>query len=100
MSSERPLDEQVRLEYRGAVAWITINRPDAGNALNPPSRDRMRDILNELNTSHRARCAVIAGSGDRFFCTGADLRHSSTTAQHRRMMLAARCAVIAGSGDR
>ena len=76
MSSERPLDEQVRLEYRGAVAWITINRPDAGNALNPPSRDRVRDILNELNTSHRARCAVIAGSGDRFFCTGADLRHS------------------------
>ena len=76
MSAERPLDEQVRLEYRGAVAWITIDRPDAGNALNPPSRDRVRDILSGLNTSHRARAAVITGSGDRFFCTGADLRHS------------------------
>ena len=76
MSAERPLDEQVRLEHRGAVAWITIDRPEAGNALNPPCRDRVRDILNGLNTSHRARCAVITGSGDRFFCTGADLRHS------------------------
>ena len=58
------------------MAWITIDRPDAGNALNPPCRDRVRDILNGLNTSHRARAAVIAGAGDRFFCTGADLRHS------------------------
>ena len=76
MSAERPLDEQVRLEYRGAAAWIIIDRPEAGNALNPPSRDRVRDILNGLNTNHRARCAVITGAGERFFCTGADLRHS------------------------
>ena len=76
MADERPIDEQVRLEYRDAVAWITIDRPEAGNALNPPSRDRVRDILSSLNTSHRARCAVITGAGDRFFCTGADLRHS------------------------
>lgn len=72
----RPLDEQVRLELRDAVAWITINRPEAANALSPPCRDRIRDILNSLNTSHRARCAVITGAGDRFFCAGADLSHS------------------------
>ena len=76
VADERPLDEQVRLEYRGAAAWITIDRPQAGNALTPPSRDRVRDILNGLNSSHRARAAVITGAGDRFFCTGADLRHS------------------------
>ena len=76
MSDERPLDEQVRLDYRDSVAWITIDRPESGNALSPPCRDRVRDILNGLNTSHRARCAVITAAGDRFFCTGADLRHS------------------------
>ena len=76
MADERPLDEQVRLEYRGAVAWIIIDRPEAGNALTPPCRDRVRDILNGLNTSHRARAVVITGADDRFFCTGADLRHS------------------------
>ena len=99
MSDERPIDEQVRLEYRNRVAWITIDRPDAGNALNPPCRDRVRDILTGLNTSHRARGAVITASGDRFFCTGADLRHSYSDADRspdvpervvgdaRRMML-------------
>ena len=76
MSEERPLEEQVRLDYRDSVAWITIDRPAAGNALTPPCRDRVRDILRGLNTSHRARSAVITGTGDRFFCTGADLRHS------------------------
>ena len=76
MSDERPLEEQVRLDYRDSVAWITIDRPTAGNALTPPCRDRVRDILNGLNTSHQARAAVITGAGDRFFCTGADLRHS------------------------
>ena len=76
VADERPFDEQIRLKYRGGVAWITIDRPEAGNALTPPCRDRVRDILKGLNTSHRARCAVITGTGDRFFCTGADLRHS------------------------
>lgn len=76
MSDERPLDEQVRLEHRHSVAWITIDRPEVANALSPPCRDRVRDILNGLNTSHRARAAVLTGAGDRFFCTGADLRHS------------------------
>ncbi len=76
MSAERSIDEQVRLAYRDQVAWITIDRPEAANALNPPCRDRVRDILNGLNTSHRARAAVITGAGDRFFCTGADLQHA------------------------
>ena len=75
VSDERSVEEQVLLEYRNSVAWITINRPDAGNSLNPPSRDRIRDILNSLNTSHKARCAVITATGDKFFCTGADLSH-------------------------
>ena len=76
MADERPIEEQVHLAYRDQVAWITIDRPEVANALNPPCRDRVRDILNGLNTSHRARAAVITGAGDRFFCTGADLRHS------------------------
>ena len=111
MSAARPLDEQVRLEYRDRVAWITIDRPEAGNALTPPCRDRVRDILNGLNTSHRARAAVITGAGDRFFCTGADLRHSYADADRsgdvperivgdaRRMMLDGQYALFAALLD-
>ena len=72
-SPEAPLEEQVRLKHRNQVAWITIDRPDTGNALTPPCRDRIRDILNSLNSGRRSRCAVITAAGDRFFCAGAEL---------------------------
>ena len=79
-SPEAPLEEQVRLKHRNQVAWITIDRPDRGNALTPPCRDRIRDILNGLNSGRRSRCAVITASGDRFFCAGADLSAPRGTA--------------------
>jgi len=75
MTNDRPIEEQIRLEYRGKVAWITIDRPEVGNALNPPCRDRLRDIFNSLNTNHRARVAVLTAAGDKLFCPGADLTH-------------------------
>lgn len=90
MSDDRLLDQQIRLEYRGKVAYLTIDRPAVGNALHPPGRDRIRDILNDLNSSGRARCVVIRGAGDRFFCSGADLTHDygvEPTVDPRRMML-------------
>lgn len=76
MADDRPLEEQIRLEYRGKVAWITIDRPDVGNALNPPCRERIRDLIDELNVSHRARCIVLTASGEKLFCPGADLSHT------------------------
>ena len=75
MSEVRPVEEQIRLELRGAVAWITIDRPEVGNALNPPARDRIRDLIDELNVSKRARCIVLTASGHKLFCPGADLSH-------------------------
>lgn len=78
MSDDRPLDEQIRLEYRGDVAWITIDRPEVGNALSPPCRDRLRDLFRSFDTNHRARAVVLTATGDRLFCPGADLSHRYT----------------------
>ncbi len=75
MTDDRPIEDQIRLEFRGKIAWITIDRPQAGNALDPPCRDRLRDIFNRLNTSHEARVAVLTAAGDKLFCPGADLTH-------------------------
>ena len=75
MADDRPIEEQIRLEHRGDVAWITIDRPQVGNALNPPCRDRIRDLINELNVSKRARCIVLTAAGEKLFCPGADLSH-------------------------
>ncbi len=79
MADDRPLEEQIRLEYRGKVAWVTIDRPQVGNALSPPCRDRIRDIFKAFNTNHRARAVVLTATGDKLFCAGADLSHSSQT---------------------
>ena len=75
MADERPIEEQIRFELKGSVAWITIDRPHVGNALNPPGRNRIRDLINDLNVSKQARCIVLTASGEKLFCPGADLSH-------------------------
>lgn len=75
MADERPIEDQIRLDLRGSVAWITIDRPAVGNALDPSCRDRIRDLINELNVSKQARCIVLTAAGERLFCPGADLSH-------------------------
>lgn len=79
MLDDRPLEQQIRLEYRGDVAWVTIDLPDVGNALSPLCRDRIRDIFKEFNISRRARAAVLTASGHKFFCSGADLSQTQET---------------------
>ena len=73
--TDRPLDEQVRFEIVDEVAWITIDRPEKGNALSPPCRNRIRDLINGLNGAHTARAIVLTASGEKLFCPGADLSH-------------------------
>ncbi len=98
MADDRPLEEQIRLEYRRKVAWVTIDRPEVGNALSPPCRDRLRDIFKAFNTNHRARAVVLTAAGDKLFCPGADLSYNyqtdraddipeRVTGDPRRMML-------------
>ena len=70
-----PIEQQIRLEYFDKVAVITIDRPQVGNALNPPCRDRIRNLLNEFNVNHRARAIVLTATGEKMFCPGADLSH-------------------------
>ncbi|KAA0235447.1 MAG: Short-chain-enoyl-CoA hydratase [Acidimicrobiales bacterium] len=75
MAEERPLEEQVRFRVENRVAWITIDRPEVGNALSPPCRDRIRDLVNGLNTSYEARAIVLTATGEKMFCPGADLMY-------------------------
>ena len=72
MSDERPLDEQIRFRIENQVAWITIDRPERGNALTPACRDRIRDLIEGLNGQFEARAAVITAKG-KLFCPGADI---------------------------
>jgi 2-(1,2-epoxy-1,2-dihydrophenyl)acetyl-CoA isomerase len=56
------------------VAWITLNRPDAGNAMTATMRDQISAWMADASADLFVRAVVITAAGDKAFCTGADLR--------------------------
>jgi 2-(1,2-epoxy-1,2-dihydrophenyl)acetyl-CoA isomerase len=75
MADDRPLDEQLQARHDDGVLWLTLNRPEAANAVTPDQRDRLIDLLAEASALVEVR-AVVIGSTGKHFCTGADLRAS------------------------
>jgi 2-(1,2-epoxy-1,2-dihydrophenyl)acetyl-CoA isomerase len=68
------IEEQVRHVVERGVAWITLNRPEAGNALTPAQRNHLITLLERASADLAVRAVVLTAAGDRHFCTGADLR--------------------------
>ncbi len=58
----------------GSTAVLTLNRPDARNALDADLLHRLAAALAGLGESDAVRAVVITGAGDRAFCAGADIR--------------------------
>jgi 2-(1,2-epoxy-1,2-dihydrophenyl)acetyl-CoA isomerase len=58
----------------GGVLVLTLNRPDVHNAVDWRTREAFVAALNQASADLAVRAVVITGSGDRAFCTGADLR--------------------------
>ena len=56
------------------VALVTINRPDARNAINPDVAARLDAIVAELEADGVIRAVVLQGAGDQAFSAGADLK--------------------------
>jgi 2-(1,2-epoxy-1,2-dihydrophenyl)acetyl-CoA isomerase len=61
------------LERAAGVATLTLNRPDAYNALNLPLGRELFDATLELDEDPEVRCVVVTGSG-RAFCAGGDVK--------------------------
>jgi 2-(1,2-epoxy-1,2-dihydrophenyl)acetyl-CoA isomerase len=61
------------------VAYVTLNRPEALNALTPGQRDRLIELLAQASADPDVRAVVLTGTG-RGFCAGADLRGAATAA--------------------
>jgi 2-(1,2-epoxy-1,2-dihydrophenyl)acetyl-CoA isomerase len=66
-------EDLLRLVENG-VCWITLNRPDAGNAMTTPMRDQIGDWMIEASADPWVRVVVLTGAGEKGFCTGADIR--------------------------
>ncbi len=61
-------------ERRGNVALITINRPEARNAVNGAVSTAVGDALQQAQDDTGVWAVVITGAGDKSFCAGADLK--------------------------
>jgi enoyl-CoA hydratase/carnithine racemase len=66
--------DQVRIERRGAVVTITIDRAERRNALNEAVAQGVYAGLDAAEADRSIRAIVLTGAGDKAFCAGADLK--------------------------
>jgi crotonobetainyl-CoA hydratase len=66
--------ENCLIEREGAILWITINRPDVLNALDPLTHRALAEAFDLFAADADLRVAVLTGAGDRAFCVGSDLK--------------------------
>ncbi|MER0465982.1 enoyl-CoA hydratase [Bacillus cabrialesii subsp. cabrialesii] len=56
------------------IAVITLNRPQAANALSAEMLRSLQSILQEIEFNSNIRCVILTGTGEKAFCAGADLK--------------------------
>ncbi len=64
----------LRYERDGAVATVTLDRPDVLNALNAAMFDELEAVFAELAADASVRVVLLTGAGERAFAAGADIR--------------------------
>jgi len=69
--------ETILVEQRDAVTLITLNRPQALNALNAQVLEELIVAFAAFEADASQRCAVITGSGEKAFAAGADIKEMS-----------------------
>ena len=69
--------ETTTVEQRGAVTLITLNRPQALNALNSQVLEDLIGAFAAFEADKSQLCAVLTGSGDKAFAAGADIKEMS-----------------------
>ncbi|MFG1647501.1 enoyl-CoA hydratase/isomerase family protein [Amycolatopsis sp. NPDC049252] len=70
----------VTYEVDSGVAWLTIDRPEARNALSKEVRDGLWEGTRRFVDDDSAAVLVLTGAGDKAFCAGGDLKEMAETA--------------------
>ena len=60
-------------EVRNHVAYMTLNRPQVHNSMNPELVVALAEAWEQINADDGIRTAIVTGAGDKAFCAGADL---------------------------
>lgn len=66
-------DDELIVERRGPVTWITFNRPHARNAMTWNMYDRLIDACELINSDRAVRAVVLTGAGGQAFVAGTDI---------------------------
>jgi enoyl-CoA hydratase/carnithine racemase len=73
--------ETIKFEVGDSIAWITLDRPEVLNAINLTMQDELADAWQRVRTDHDIHVAVLTGTGERAFTTGADRSGMQTRAE-------------------
>jgi enoyl-CoA hydratase len=65
--------ENIKLEYEGPIALLTINRPEKRNAVNNATVEEIDGALSEIEKNEGTRVLILTGAGDKAFVAGADI---------------------------
>lgn len=76
------MTDKVKIEDRGAVRILTINRPDQRNCVDGETALGLGRAIQEFAADERARVLVITGAGEISFCAGADLKNAASLLEH------------------
>ena len=64
--------QTLSIEHKDGADWLTLNRPDAFNAINQVMTEELLDYFGKLYFNHAVRVVVLRGAG-KHFCSGLDL---------------------------
>ena len=70
----------VSYQVANGVAWLTIERPEARNALNAAVRTGLYAGVRRFNDDDTAKVLVLTGAGEKAFCAGGDLKEMAEAA--------------------
>ncbi len=80
--------ETIKYEAKEGIGYVTINRPEAMNALNPAVLDELWEVFNQIAGDDAVRTVIVTGEG-KAFVAGADIAamHAMTPQEGRAMMI-------------
>ena len=68
------MTEELHLEVRDGIAWLTVDRPEVRNALSAQVCRDLAANLGALADDKSVRVVVLRGAGEKVFVSGADIR--------------------------
>ena len=75
--------KHVLVEKANRVTTVTINRPQAYNALNAAAQDELAQVFDAFAADDEQWVAIITGAGDKAFCAGHDLKQQAAAGELR-----------------